>query len=51
MNNFLYQIERSTKKSFNNYHFFFKSWHWKRYDLRKKLYQKSNLFNFRNNKL
>jgi putative sugar O-methyltransferase len=51
MNNFLYQIEQSTKKSFKNYHSIFKSRHWKRYDLRKKLYQKSNLCNFRNNKL
>jgi putative sugar O-methyltransferase len=50
-NQFLNKIELSTKNSFNNYHSFYKSQHWERYDLRKKLYIKSNLFNFRNNKL
>ena len=51
INQFLNRIESSTKKSFKNYHFFYKSQHWERYNLRKRLYTKSNLFNFRNNKL
>jgi hypothetical protein len=51
INQFLNRIELSTKKSFSNYHSFYKSQHWERYNLRKKLYIKSNLFNFRNNKL
>jgi putative sugar O-methyltransferase len=50
-NRFFNRIELSTKKSFNNYKSFYKSQHWERYNLRKKLYKKSNLFNFRNNKL
>ena len=51
INQFLNRIELSTKKSFSNYHSFYKSQHWERYNLRKILYTKSNLFNFRNNKL
>jgi putative sugar O-methyltransferase len=50
-NQFLNRIQLSTEKSFSNYRSFYKSQHWERYNLRKRLYTKSNLFNFRNNKL
>jgi hypothetical protein len=47
INNIIKSYEISSDKYRSNY----KSKHWERYNLRKKLYIKSNLFNFRNNKL
>ena len=44
-------IENRTKLLLNNYVSYYKSKHWKRYDLRKKLINSSNLSNFRNNGL
>lgn len=51
MNKIIDRIELAKKKSFKKYITFYKSKHWERYNLKAKLYKKSNLFNFRNNQL
>jgi hypothetical protein len=44
-------IQKTFKASFERYQPNYKSKHWERYNLRSKLYKKSNLFNFRQNQL
>jgi len=48
---YLEKKEKIFYKSLGNYRNKYKSKHWERYNLKKKLYKKSNLVNFRNNQL
>lgn len=48
---YLKKSEKNFYKSLGNYRDKIKSKHWERYNLRKKLYKKSNLVNFRQNQL